>query len=132
MFMRDRASTRFARQLRRTMTPAEQWLWHRLRGCRLADCRFRRQHPLGPYVVDFACLERRLVIELDGSQHLEAPADARRDAWLRHQGYTVLRYWNHDVLDRTERVLAAIQAELEKACPHPPVGHLPPQAGEGR
>jgi very-short-patch-repair endonuclease len=119
--MRDSAKTSFARQLRREMTPAERYLWARLRRRQLANCRFRRQHPLGPYIVDFACIERMLVIEIDGSQHGESGSDSRRDAWVRQQGFTVLRCWNHDVFDRTAPVLETILQALllQQSVPHP-------------
>jgi very-short-patch-repair endonuclease len=110
--MRNGAKIRLARELRHEMTPAEHYLWSRLRRCQLAGCRFRRQHPLGPYIADFACLERQLIVEVDGSGHLDSTTDAWRDDWFRQRGFTVLRYWNHDVLDRTESVLAAILEAL--------------------
>ena len=114
------------------MTEAEQLLWYRLRRRQLANQRFRRQVPIGPYVVDFACLEIFLVVEVDGSQHLDAKHDQQRDAWLSAAGYRVLRFWNHDVLCRTESVLAQILDVVATTCPHPASGHLPPQAGEGK
>ncbi|WP_416236138.1 endonuclease domain-containing protein [Pseudomonas citronellolis] len=105
--------TEFARELRRRQTDAERLLWSRLRDRRLLGWKFRRQVPLGPYVVDFYCHERQLVVELDGGQHLGNAADVDRDAWLRGQGLRVLRFWNHDVLVRTEGVLEAILLALE-------------------
>lgn len=102
------ANTQFARFLRRNMTDAEQLLWRHLRSQRLAAGRFRRQHPLGPYIVDFVHLGARLVIELDGGQHADSHRDRIRDAWLHEQGFRVLRFWNDDVLLRTEDVLSAI------------------------
>jgi very-short-patch-repair endonuclease len=110
--MREGTKIHFARQLRREMTTAERYLWTRLRRRQLSGCRFRRQHPLGPYIADFVCIEKMLVIEIDGSQHGEPGADVRRDAWLRHQGFKVIRCWNHDVLDRTDQVLASIAEAL--------------------
>ncbi|MBS7459040.1 endonuclease domain-containing protein [Coralloluteibacterium stylophorae] len=106
--MRHPHLTPRARTLRRNMTDAERRLWSRLRANQLAGHRFRRQHPLGPYIVDFACIESRLVVELDGGQHLDSPADARRDAWLRQHGFHVLRFWNDDALLRTDAVLEHI------------------------
>ncbi|HEX7325463.1 MAG TPA: endonuclease domain-containing protein [Rhodanobacteraceae bacterium] len=125
--MREGAKTGFARALRRDMTDAERHLWWHLRMRQMARCRFRRQHPIGPYIADFACIERQLVVEVDGSQHFESDHDARRDAWFAQNHFRVLRFWNHDVLNRTNEVLAAILAALD-AGPHP---GLPPQAGEG-
>ncbi len=104
---------RFARALRKNATDAEQHLWNELRGRRLAGFKFRRQRPFGPYVCDFICLEASIVVELDGSQHLErSDYDARRDAFIRSYGYRVLRFWNGDVLDRTESVMETIFAAL--------------------
>jgi very-short-patch-repair endonuclease len=109
------------------MTPAEHHLWARLRQRRLGGCRFRRQHPLGPYIVDFACLEKHLVVEVDGSGHLDSVADVRRDDWLRQHGFMVVRCWNHDVLDRTELVLEVILGALGQGecAPIRPSGTFP-------
>lgn len=109
------------------MTDAEQRLWSGIRQRQLLGVRFRRQVPLGPYVVDFLCVEERLVLEVDGGQRNESLHDARRDEFLRDQGYRVLRFWNHDVLMNIEAVLLAVLESLEKR-PHP---NLPSQAGEG-
>lgn len=77
--------------------------------------KFRRQHPIGAYIVDFVCLEMRLIIELDGGQHTEqVEYDEKRSAWLRECGYRVLRYWNHEVLKAPEVVMANILEEIEK------------------
>ena len=126
--MREGAKTSFARRLRRDMTDAERRLWHHLRRRQLRGYRFRRQFPIGPYIVDFACLEAKLVIEVDGSQHFDATDDIERTQRLHEHGYQVLRFWNNDVLIRTHRVLAVIHDALGTAGPHP---GLPPQAGEG-
>lgn len=109
--------TRLSRQLRRNATDAEQHLWYHLRAGRLLDYKFRRQVPLGPYIVDFACLAQRLVIELDGSQHLDSLGDQVRDAWLTARGLRVLRFWNHEVLSNTEAVLEAIMLALAEEQP---------------
>ena len=101
-----------ARQLRQRMTDAEQLLWQHLRNRRLADHKFRRQHPIGPYIVDFVHLQARLIIEADGGQHLASQRDPQRDAWLQAQGYRVLRFWNHDILQQPDTVLAAIWQAL--------------------
>ena len=88
-----------AKTLRKTMTDAERTLWYHLRGHRLQGQKFKRQKPLGPFIVDFVNLERSLVIEVDGGQHADnAHDDRRRDAWLAAHGYRVLRFWNHQVL----------------------------------
>jgi very-short-patch-repair endonuclease len=96
------------------MTPAERVLWGRLRKRQNAGCLFRRQYPLGRYIVDFVCLEKRLVVEVDGGQHTEqAEADRERTRWLEAQGYRVVRFWNTDVLDAVEAVVETIGAVLE-------------------
>ncbi|HSR64828.1 MAG TPA: endonuclease domain-containing protein [Xanthomonadaceae bacterium] len=125
--MRVGAKLELARRLRRTMTDAEQALWKRLR-FQQAGHRFRRQHPIGPFVVDFACIARRLIVEVDGGQHLGSLTDERRDAFLRTEGYRVLRFWNTDVLQNIDGVLQVILDWLSLTSPHP---DLPPQAGEG-
>ncbi|MBN9086850.1 MAG: DUF559 domain-containing protein [Reyranella sp.] len=85
--------TSYAQELRNTATEAEKLLWRHLRGRQLNGFKFRRQHPMGKYVCDFVCLEAGLIVELDGSQHvIDAPYDARRDAYLRQHGYRVLRF----------------------------------------
>jgi len=98
----------FAKQLRTTMTDAERVLWRQLRAHRLSGTKFRRQQPLGPYIVDFFCAEKKLVIEVDGGHHLNSESDKERDEWLRSQDYTVLRFWNDEVLNQTEAVLESI------------------------
>jgi len=99
-----------AKVLRSEQTEAEQRLWYYLRAHRFMDLKFKRQKPLGPFIVDFVCHECNLIIEVDGSQHQEAAEyDRRRDAWLKVNGFTVLRFWNHEVLQQTESVLEAIR-----------------------
>lgn len=107
-----------ARQLRTNQTGAEQRLWYHLRDRRFMGLKFRRQRPVGPYIVDFVCLAPMLVIELDGGQHAEQEGyDRRRDQWLREQGFTVLRFWNNEVMNETEAVLEAIrEAVLMLSC----------------
>src|SRR5690348_13682918 len=107
------SSTRgHARGLRQASTEAEQLLWYRMRGGRLNGLKFRRQHPIPPYIVDFYCEARKLVMELDGSQHGEA-VDQVRTRFLESHGLKVLRYWDNDVLRRTEAVLEAILGAAE-------------------
>jgi very-short-patch-repair endonuclease len=102
-----------ARQLRRNMTDAERLLWSRLRKKQLYGYRFRRQHPIGPYIVDFACLQTRLVIELDGGQHQEqANEDRKRDDYLMKEGFHVVRFWNNQVFNETDATLERIAARL--------------------
>jgi very-short-patch-repair endonuclease len=93
------ATTRKARSLRRTQPATERLLWKHLRDRRLEDLKFRRQVPIGPFVVDFACLGRRLIVEADGPFH-DFEADAARDAWLATQGFRVLRFSNSEVAAR--------------------------------
>ena len=100
---------RFARELRKDMTDAEHRLWRRLRGGQLHGIKFRRQYVIGSYIADFAAPEIRLIIELDGGQHADQQAyDQQRSLFLQHQGYRVLRFWNHDVLQHTESVMTEI------------------------
>ena len=109
---------RHAPELRTAMTDAERRLWAGLRGEQLG-VKFRRQHPLGPYVLDFACLDPKIAIEIDGSQHLEqVEYDAQRSAWLAAHGYVVLRFWANDALSNTAGVLSRIQETLaQRAAP---------------
>ena len=96
-----------ARGLRTTQTDAERKLWRSLRSGQLEGLKFRRQHPIPPYVVDFVCLSEKLVIELDGSQHTQA-TDATRTRFLELQGFRVLRFWDNDALMQTEAVVEPI------------------------
>ncbi|NWL75975.1 hypothetical protein DM872_03820 [Pseudomonas taiwanensis] len=118
---------KFARQLRVGQTDAEQRLWRHLRNRQLSGLKFRRQQPLGPYFADFYCHDCKLVIEVDGGQHLESAVDAIRDAWLKASGYRVLRFWNHDVLQQTDAVFEAIY-QATRSAPSPPA---PLPGGEG-
>jgi len=99
--------------MRRNPTEAERALWRVLRNKRLAGWKFKRQQPLGRYIVDFVCFEARLIVEADGSQHLDSVHDARRDAWLQAQGFRLLRFWNNDILARPDGVLTAVLAALD-------------------
>ena len=112
MRFHQRAS-RNASKLRNTMTDAEQLLWYFLRR-EFLGCKFRRQVPLGPYIVDFASLEKSLVIEVDGGQHAGNEQDQQRDAELRNEGFMVLRFWNHDVLQNIDGVLWKIRETLKE------------------
>lgn len=104
----------FASQLRTNATEAEKRLWCFLRNRQLAGYKFRRQFPIPPYIVDFVCLEQRLVIELDGGQHADAMAyDAARTSFLEQQGFRVLRFWNNDALSNTAAVVDQITKALE-------------------
>jgi very-short-patch-repair endonuclease len=103
----------FARMLRGRPTLAEAALWRRIRRRQIAGVRFRRQAPVGPYIVDFASFDAGIVIELDGGQHALCPQrghDEIRDRWLSKQGLIVLRFWNNDVLSNMDGVLSVIMA----------------------
>jgi very-short-patch-repair endonuclease len=97
------------------MTEAEKRIWFRLRGHRLKGMSFRRQFPLGPYIVDFACLDARLIVEIDGGQHGKNQRDKVRGAWLASQGFTILRFWNNDVLSNTNGVIERIVEALNES-----------------
>jgi very-short-patch-repair endonuclease len=103
-----------ARQLRKNPTDAERLIWQKLRFWQVDGCKFRRQQPLGNYIVDFVCLEKRLIIEVDGGQHAEdANYDTDRDAWLRNQSFVILRFWNNDVLKNIDGVMEVIVKNLQ-------------------
>jgi very-short-patch-repair endonuclease len=111
-----------AKSLRSNQTEAEARLWYHLRAHRFMGLKFKRQKPVDRYIADFVCCERRLIIELDGGQHAEQAAyDQQRDAWLRSQGYAVLRLWNTDVMQQLEGVLEQIRCV---------VAHEPSPLGE--
>jgi very-short-patch-repair endonuclease len=107
-----------ARELRRAQTEVERRVWLRLRNRQLVGVKFRRQVPIGPFIADFAALDRKLVIELDGGQHLDSASDRARGAYLEKNGYRVLRFWNHEVLDDLEGVLERIRHALEHGALH--------------
>jgi very-short-patch-repair endonuclease len=111
------------------MTDAATKIWQRLRAHRFQGLSFRRQFPVGPFIADFVCLEARLVIEIDGGQHAsdEAAYDARRDAWLRAEGFRILRFWNNDVLKNFSGVLERAAEALRE--PLPPSLTLPRKGG---
>ena len=108
-------NTESARELRNNPTDAERRLSQKLKRRQISGVKFRRQQPIGPYIVDFVCFERRVVVEVDGSQHSEQlHYDEQRTRWLEAQGYRVLRFWNNDVLANTEVVAQAVLDEVEK------------------
>ncbi len=112
--------TAFARQLRRNQTEAEKTLWKYLRSKQFNDTKFRRQHPVGPYIADFACIENKLIVEVDGGQHNEqqnSSHDMKRTEWLKDQGYQILRFWNNDVLTNTDGVREKIWGALNENSP---------------
>jgi|SRR6185503_10596180 very-short-patch-repair endonuclease len=101
----------FAKELRINLTEAERLLWRHLRSRRLEGDKFRRQQVIGPYIVDFVCFQRRLIIELDGGQHAENISyDHRRTLFLEAAGFKVMRFWNNEVLGNTDSVLESIRA----------------------
>lgn len=113
-----------AKTLRTHQTEAEQRLWYHLRTRRFMGLKFKRQKPMGRYITDFVCMERRLIIEIDGGQHAEQlEYDQHRDVWLRSQGYTVLRFWNNEVMQQLEGVLEQIRiASTLSPTPLPKMG----------
>ena len=127
---RDQAQRDFARTLRNNPTDAEKRLWHFLRAQKLGGHKFRRQAAVGAYVVDFVCFTRKLIVELDGPQHLEPEAvdyDKRRTDWLSNRGFHILRFRNqeldediHAVMARIERTLVQLSASAESPLPSPP------------
>lgn len=124
---------RYARRLRRDRTDAERKLWSRLRDRRLCGVRFRRQHPIGPFIVDFCSIEANLVIELDGGQHaLQARSDAARTEFLRRQGYRVLRFWDNEALANIDAVLQRVVEALRHPLPsvEKPTSKPSPRQGE--
>jgi very-short-patch-repair endonuclease len=112
-WIRREGATRRARSLRKDETEAEYRLWSDLRNRNLNGFKFSRQIPLGPYFADFLCRDKRLIVEVDGSQHAESPADITRTNWLNNEGYAVLRFWNHEILEERRAVLETIVAALE-------------------
>jgi very-short-patch-repair endonuclease len=124
--LRDRA-----RSLRRAQTDAETALWRLLRAKRFAGWKFRRQLPIGNYIVDFACPSVRLIVEADGSQHAESVYDVDRDGWLKTEGWRVLRFWNNEILENGEGVAEAILAALETPLPPKPAVWAPPSPTRG-
>lgn len=125
-----------ANEMRKNPTGAERLMWRHLRNRGLGGYKFRRQFPIGTYIADFACWEARLIIEVDGSQHMtRRDYDAERTAYLESQGFKVIRFWNGDVLKNIDGVLANVlqvlkQREIELkggAAPHP--GPLPEEKG---
>lgn len=118
----------FAKQLRQNQTNAEDLMWRELRAKRLAGFKFKRQAPIAQYFADFVCFEAKLIVELDGGQHNENPLDAKRDADLQALGFSVLRFWNNEVLQNLDSVKLVIVEKLSSAYPSPQPS---PSRGEG-
>jgi len=122
-----------ARELRQNATDCERLLWSHLRAHRLSGFKFKRQQPIGPYIVDFVCFETRCIVEADGGQHaMQEEYDSRRDAWLKSQGFTVLRFWNNDILQNTDGVLATILTACREHKDSPSPQPLPLRGGGAR
>lgn len=125
-FLQERAL-----RMRKDPTEAEKPIWQKIRNRQINGHKFRRQHPLDGYIPDFVCFEPKAIIEIDGGQHNESVPDAKRDAYFEAQGFKVLRFWNHDVLENIEGVAEAIRSSLP---PHPSRaarGPLPSPAASG-
>ncbi|MDO8635887.1 MAG: endonuclease domain-containing protein [Dehalococcoidia bacterium] len=120
--MDNKSTTDLGIQLRRKGTPDERVLWQKLRNKQLNGVKFRRQQPIGNYIVDFVSFEKNLIIEIDGGQHNEdwiLSQDGMRTAWLNSQGFRVIRFWNSGVLENLESVIQQIQAVLGIEAPSP-------------
>jgi very-short-patch-repair endonuclease len=115
----------FSKELRANSTDAERLLWSRVRAHRLFGFKFKRQQTIGRYIVDFACLDKKLIVELDGGQHADSESDQQRDAWLRERGFRVLRFWNSDVLLNIDGVMEVVT----RALVHHPLPNPPPSRG---
>lgn len=116
----NRKLIKVARNLRKESTNTERFLWRHLRRHQLADLKFRRQQPIGRYVVDFVCFERHIIVEVDGGQHQEnKDKDITRDIWLESQGFRVLRFWDNEVLTNIQGVLEMIRESCCSATPSP-------------
>lgn len=109
--MTQKRKTAFARVLRRNMTDAERLIWRKIRNNQLGT-KFRRQQPIGKYIVDFINYDKKIIIEIDGSEHIDNIKDKSREAYLKKSGYTILRYWNNDVLKNVDGVLMSINEHL--------------------
>ena len=130
--LRTRFAAKNAKVLRERMTDAELRLWYHLRDRRFFGFKFVRQHPIGPYIADFACREADLIVEIDGSQHAESEHDQKRTDALGEHGYAVIRFWNNDILTNVDGVLAVLASHLEKA-PSPGLRFAKPDLSpEGR
>ena len=116
----ERHLTHVAKRLRHEMTDAERVLWREVRAHRFAGLKFKRQEPLGLYVVDLVCYEAKLIIELDGGHHADQQeADAERTRWLESRGFRVIRFWNNDVLTNIAGVMQELEGELNPLRPSP-------------
>jgi very-short-patch-repair endonuclease len=118
----------FAKHLRKKSTDTENVLWKQLRAKRFEGFKWRRQEPIGKYIVDFVCYEKRIIVECDGGQHIvQKDKDSKRDEWLKDRGYKILRFWDNEVLQNLDIVLDVIWKVLSD---HPPPNPLPSMEGE--
>ena len=118
-----------ARKLRKNATDTENLLWNSLRSKRFGGLKFRRQAPIGHYILDFVCFEKRIIIECGGGQHMEQKEkNEKRDKWFSDKGYRVLRFWDNQILQSLEIVLE----EIHKACVKPPPPLTPSPKGGGK
>jgi very-short-patch-repair endonuclease len=105
---------KLARELRKNMTDKERLLWSKLRGKQFGGFKFRKQAPIGEFIADFVCFDRKVIVELDGDQHaVSVEADKKRSEWLHSQGFRVLRFWNHEILEDADMVMEAIWLALQ-------------------
>jgi very-short-patch-repair endonuclease len=121
--MREGQKRNTARALRRNATEAEKIIWRLLRDRRLDGVKFRRQIPIGPFIADFASIEHRLIVEVDGGQHADSKSDTRRTNFLTRSGWRVIRFWNNDVMRNREGVWESLQQEIALTRP-PSAGDL--------
>jgi len=126
-----RTLTPLARALRKRMTDAEIKLWKHLSRKQLGAI-FRRQYPIGDYIVDFVSFDPKVIIEVDGGQHADSGKDVAKDEWLKTQGFKVLRFWNNDVLKNVEGVIKVISKAVSPppSSPCPTGAHCPPRRGK--
>jgi very-short-patch-repair endonuclease len=125
--LKKRNKITIAKKLRINSTDTEKYLWKYLRGRQLEGFKFRCQQPIGKYIADFINLERKIIIEVDGGQHLENKKDKLRDKWLEEQGYEVLRFWDNEVLTNIEGVMESIRKKIYSPSPSPS-----PSEGRGK
>ena len=111
-----------AKSLRKKLTNTESFLWFHLQAKQLEGLKFRRQQPIGKYIVDFVCFGKKIIVEVDGGQHSEMDYDRERDEWLKREGFKVLRFWNNEVLNNITGVLEVIRSHcLKSPSPTPPI-----------
>jgi very-short-patch-repair endonuclease len=123
--MIDGVTLQRSRELRRDATDAETKLWYALRARAFGDFKFRRQYPIGKFIADFCCVSKKLIVELDGSQHAEQQGhDQERTSWFEKHGYRVIRFWNFEVAESLADVLDRIEAALDGATAPSPADAL--------